>query len=419
MAIDDLIRHSSKRRKFLRDVAGTTALAASAALAGPRAAFGKSRAQAKPEPKPGADRIRNGAMGYRRLGRTGLMISEISLGGSPLPDERLLFQLIERGINYLDTSDSYENGNCERKVGRMFKAFGRDKIHIHGRFHLTGSWSEASIIASVEKSLRRLETDHVDVLGIHGVENPDHLTDERVLGAFEKLKGKYRYRGFTCHVNQHTVIPRAVDSNLYDMVQIGYNVFDIQETEKDVKTYPDYLGESGLRRLIDLCHGKDIGVTAMKTLKIGGRRQDLARYSSAGSSIYQAMLKWVLENERVAAAVIEILNDQEMEEDLAVSGRPLTPAERRMLHAHVAANARGYCHLCGSCQEACPEGIRTADLSRALAYRDAYGKTARAGTTLAEAIEGVSPSRCRDCGACERACPYGLPVRERTREIVS
>ena len=178
--------------------------------------------------------LRDG-MVYRRLGRTGLQISEISLGGSPLPDERLLFQLIERGINYIDTSDSYENGNCERKVGRLFKAFGRDKIYIHARFHLEGRWTEASIIASVEGSLSRLATDQAEILGIHGVENPDHLTDERILGAFEKLQaqGKCRFRGLTCHVNQHAVIPKAVDSGLYDMVQIGYNVFDIQETEKD------------------------------------------------------------------------------------------------------------------------------------------------------------------------------------------
>ena len=60
-------------------------------------------------------------MVYRRLGRTGLLISEISLGGSPLPDERLFFRLIERGINYIDASESYENGNVERLIGRAFK----------------------------------------------------------------------------------------------------------------------------------------------------------------------------------------------------------------------------------------------------------------------------------------------------------
>jgi len=409
LSIKDLITHSPKRREFLKSVAaGTAAAALSPAL--PSLAL--RTAQQTPPP----DKIRKNDMVYRRLGRTGLYISEIALGGSPLPDERLLYQLVERGINYIDTSDSYENGNCERKVGRLFKAFGRDKIHIHARFHLEGRWTEASLVASVEGSLRRLGTDQVEILGIHGVEKPEHLTDERILGAFEKLKSKYRYRGLTCHVNQHTVVPKAVECGLYDMVQVGYNVFDIQETEKEVKTYGDYLGERGIRRLIDLARSRDVGVTAMKTLKVGGRRQDLAAYRKDGASLYQAMLKWVLENEKLSAAVIEIMNDDEMKEDLAVVGRALAPAERRMLHAHVAANAHSYCHSCGLCQAACPENVPTSDIARCLAYGESYGKAPRARAEFAAL--GTSASRCRDCGACERACPYGLAVRDRTSRAV-
>jgi len=409
MAIKDLIEHSPARRSFLKMFAlGTAAASLAPVISSSPPATSVQTAK--------ADKIFKDDMVYRRLGRTGLYISEISLGGSPLPDERLLFQLIERGINYIDTSDSYENGNCERKVGRLFKAVGREKIHIHARFHLQGPWTEASLIASVEGSLRRLATDYADIVGIHGVEKPEHLTDERVLGAFEKLKaqGKLRFRGLTCHINQHLVIPKAVESGLYDMVQIGYNVFDIQEIVKKVKTYSDYLGESGIGKLIHLAHGRDVGVTAMKVLKIGGRRQDLAAFKTEGTTLYQAMLKWALENKQLAAAVTEILNDQEMNEDLAVVGRPLTKKERTMLYAHVASKARSFCHLCGLCQAACPEGLRTADISRHLAYLESYGKRSRARAEYAR-LRPTAPD-CRDCGACERACPYGLPVRERTRQ---
>ena len=199
------------------------------------------------------------------------------------------------------------------------------------------------------------------------------------------------------------------------MVQIGYNVFDIQETEKDVRVYGDYLGESGLRRLIDLAAAKDVGVTAMKVLKVGGRRQDLAGRATGGPTLFQAMLKWALADDRIAAVVTEILNEPQMEEDLAVVGLPLTAADRRILHDHVAANARGYCHFCGLCQAACPAGVRTADLSRCLAYAESYGKMERGRAEYRAIPEGRGPSVCGDCGACERACPYGLPVRERTR----
>ena len=414
MALKDLIEHSPRRRIFLKSLAAGTA----SVLASPMASAGSQINPAQTAP-PG--KIRRDGMVYRRLGRTGLYISEISLGGSPLPDERLLFRLIERGINYIDTSDTYENGNCERKVGRLFKALGRDKIYVHARFHLTGPWTEASIISSVEASLRRLGTDYVEVLGIHGVENPDHVTDERILGAFAKLKaqGKFRFRGLTCHVNQHTVIPKAVECGLYDIIQIGYNVFDILETEKEVKTYSDYLGESGTRKLIDLAHNLDVGITAMKTLKIGGRRQDLSVYQSKGSTLIQAMLKWVLENEHISAVVTEILNEEQMEQDLAVVGVPLSPADQRMLYVHVAANAREYCHFCGLCQAACPAGVRTADLSRCLVYHESYGKSGSARAQFGEIMAMGGVPACGDCGACERACPYGLDVRERMQRAAA
>jgi hypothetical protein len=406
LAVKDLIEHSSKRRDFLK----TLAVGAAAVTSPIGAPILRPYPQTQALPP---NKILKDGMVYRRLGRTGLTISEISLGGSPLPDERLLYQLVERGINYIDTSDSYENGNCERKVSRLWKEFGRDKIHVHARFHLEGPWTEKSLVASVEGSLRRLGTDHVEILGIHGVEKPEHLTDERIRGAFEKLKGKYRFRGLTCHVNQHAVIPKAVECGFYDMVQIGYNVFDIQETEKEVKTYSDYLGESGIHKLIDLVHGADMGVTAMKVLKIGGRRQDLTAFNKAGPSLYTAMLKWALENEKLSAVVTEILNEDEMKEDLAAIGRPLAPEERRMLFAHIAAHAGSYCHSCGSCQAACPEGIQTADIARCIAYAESYGKGPRA--RFEYAALRPEAAKCRDCGACERSCPYGLPVRERTK----
>jgi predicted aldo/keto reductase-like oxidoreductase len=412
MSIKDLIEHDPGRRSFLKTLAvGTAAAVAVRNLP----AVGQERPGQAPILPPG--KIIKDGMVYRRLGRTGLHISEIALGGSPLPDERLLFRLIERGINYLDVSESYENGNVERLAGRAFKAFSRDRIMVATRFHLKERTTETDIIASVEGSLRRLETDHIEVLGIHGVEDPKDLTDERVLGAFEKLKaqGKFLFRGVTCHINQHAVIPEAVACGLYDMVQIGYNVFDIQETEKDVRAYSDYLGESGVRRLIDLAAGKDVGVTAMKVLKVGGRRQDLAGYATGGATLFQAMLKWALADDRVAAVVTEILNESQMEEDLAVVGRPLTVADRRILHDHVAANARGTCHFCGQCQAACPAGVRTADISRCLAYAESYGKTERARSEFREIPDERGARACRDCGACERACPYGLSVRDRTR----
>jgi predicted aldo/keto reductase-like oxidoreductase len=359
--------------------------------------------------------IKKGEMYYRRLGRTGFLISEISLGGSPLPDWSLLLQIIERGVNYIDTSHTYNNGNSERQIGRLFKEIGRDKVYVCTKFHAEGRYTEKSIIESVEGSLRRLGTDVIDVLSIHGAENEADLTDQRVLGAFEKLKaaGKYKFRGLSCHSNHQRVIKTAVENGLYDVVQLGYNVFDIQEGETNVKTYEDYLGQSGIRDLIAFAKAKDVGVIAMKTLRVGGRRQDLANYKTGTTSIFQAMLKWVLENKNLTAVVTEMLNYDQMREDLAAVGSPLSAAERKSLFLHVAEHAKDYCHMCGTCQKTCPSRIRTTDILRYLAYAESYGKTASAKAMYAQLAPEQTALACRDCGGCQKQCFYGVDVRKR------
>ena len=361
-----------------------------------------------------------GGLAYRRLGRTNLNISEVSLGGSPLPDWPLFLEIIEKGVNYVDSSVSYDNGNCERQIGRMLKTLGRDKAFVATKFHLRGKWSEASIIASVETSLKRLQVEPIDVLLIHGPEDPDELIDDRVLGAFDKLgkAGKFRFKGFSCHANQAAMVRRAVDCGHYDMIQLGYNVFDIDQPEQDPRTYADYLGESGLRDLLGLAASNGLGVIAMKTLKVGGRRQKLEAYRTGTATLQQAMLKWVLEDRNVASAVTEMLNRTQMAEDLAVVGAPLTAGERRMLYAHVTENSGEYCRGCADCRKSCPSAIPTTDLLRSLAYRRSYGKNGRADEIAIECGGLKALAACRDCGTCERVCRYGLPVRRLLRRAV-
>jgi len=386
---------------------------AAGAVASGSALAGIWNAEAAP-PRP----VERNGMATRRLGRTGLLVSEISLGSSPLPDPDLLRALVERGVNYIDTSHNYENGNAERQIGRLLKDVGRDKVFVATKFHVAPRDTPETIVASVQGSLRRLDVATIDVLMIHGAETAAVLVDERVLEAFERLKrdGAFRFRGLSCHANQDEVVRKAVDCGLYDMVQVGYNVFDIQEPAREVETYPDYLGTSGIRALIELAHSRGVGVVAMKTLKVGGRRQDLGKYRTGAASLYQAMLKWVLDDARVTSAVTEILNRQQMDEDLGAAGARLAADERATLARYVRDYGADYCHGCARCRRACPAGVDTTSLLRALAYHEIYGKTDRARATYASLERGERPTACRDCGACEKACPYGVAVRSRIRK---
>lgn len=391
------------------------------AMAGGAVAWGSSLA-GWPGPRQTApERVVRDGMPCRRLGRTDLLVSEISLGSSPLPDPTLFRTIVDRGVNYIDTSHTYDNGNAEREIGRLIKDVGPDKVRFSTKFHVGPRDTAASIMASVHGSLRRLGAATIDVLMIHGAESAAVLVDERVLEAFDRLKeeGAYRFRGLSCHANQDEVVRKAVDCGLYDVVQVGYNVFDIQEPGRPVETYPDYLGTSGIRALLELARAKDVGIIAMKTLKVGGRRQALAKFRTGATSLHQAMLKWVLDDPRVASAVTEILNRQQMEEDLGAAGATLAAAEKAMLVRYVRENGTDHCHGCAGCRRACPEGIDTTAILRALAYEESYGKTERARAAFAAASSGEKDTACRDCGACEKACPYGVAVRARVRKARS
>jgi predicted aldo/keto reductase-like oxidoreductase len=390
---------SKGRREFFKTVAGGLL-----ACAAPLPAAGRGPARARP--------LASGDMAYRRLGRTGLLVSEISLGSSPLPDPSLLRNIIDRGVNYIDTSHNYDNGNAERQIGRLLKDVGRGNVHVGTKFHVRPRDTEETIVASVHGSLRRLASDYVDVLLIHGAESAAQLVDERVLGAYDRLKkeGAYRFRGISCHTNHDEVVRKAVSCGTYDMVQVGYNVFDIQETSGEVKTYGDYLGASGIGGLLEAARSAGIGVIAMKTLKVGGRRQDLGRYRTGGTTLYRAMLKWVLDDPRVSSALTEILNRRQMEEDLGAAGSRLSGEESRTLARYVQENGRDYCHMCGRCQRACPAGIATTDILRFLAYHESYGKTEAARRAYAELPPSANAAACRSCGSCGKVCPYGVSV---------
>jgi len=154
----------------------------------------------------------------------------------------------------------------------------------------------------------------------------------------------------------------------------------------------------------------------MKTLKIGGKRQKLDKYKTGTTSVYQAMLKWALENKNIASVVIEMLTFEQLEEDLAVIGNSLSVEERRNLFRYVVENSKDYCHMCGLCQKNCPSHIKTTSILRYLAYYKSYNKISQAKQAYARLTPAQTAYSCQNCGECERLCPYGVSIREKTRE---
>ena len=184
-------------------------------------------------------------MQYRTLGRTGVQVSVFCLGamnfGGPTnePDSmQILNAALEAGINFVDTSNSYNAGESERILGRAFKANGRreevflaTKVYNKtGDLPNDGGASRYHIIKACEDSLRRLQTDHIDLYQLH--RPVFDVPQDETLRAFDDLvrTGKVRYTGCSTHPAWY-VMEALAASEKYNLVryiseQPPYNLLD-------------------------------------------------------------------------------------------------------------------------------------------------------------------------------------------------
>ena len=141
------------RRKFLK--AGTSA---ALGLAGVSGALHESRGQATGKQRATVPRINR----YPRLGRTELHVSDISLGSSSTSDPDVIAHAFDRGVNLFDSAESYRWGNAEEAIGKALKRR-RDKVILTSKTKAGANDTRGEIMKSLEGSLRRLQTDHVDI----------------------------------------------------------------------------------------------------------------------------------------------------------------------------------------------------------------------------------------------------------------
>lgn len=178
---------------------------------------------------------------YRKLGRTGERVSVVGLGGYHLGQKaldeaesiRLIREAIDRGINFMDNCWDYNAGVSEDRMGKALAGGYRNKVFLMTKFD---GRTKAEAARQIDESLRRLNTDHVDLLQVHEVirfDDPDRVFAED--GAMEALRaakqaGKVRYIGFTGHKDPYVLLRMLEEARNhevhFDTVQMPLNVMD-------------------------------------------------------------------------------------------------------------------------------------------------------------------------------------------------
>jgi aryl-alcohol dehydrogenase-like predicted oxidoreductase len=183
-------------------------------------------------------------MDYRLLGRTGVRVSPLCLGtmnfGGPTPEDesiRMIHIALEAGINFIDTANMYVDGESERVVGKALNDGRRTKVILATKVHFPQSDdpndrgnSRRHIMQAVEDSLRRLNTEWIDLYQIHRLEFDTH--QEETLRALDDLvrQGKVRYIGCSTFpawmVMEALAISERYNLARYISEQPPYNLLD-------------------------------------------------------------------------------------------------------------------------------------------------------------------------------------------------
>ena len=351
---------------------------------------------------------------YSTLGRTGLKISDISFGSSRLTagNEDLVRHAFDCGVNYFDSADTYTDGESETTIGNALKGK-RDKVFLTSKTMAQADDSRGSMMSALEESLRRLQTDHVDVYFNHAVNDPARLKNPEwhEFVAQARSQGKIRFTGMSGHAgNLAECLDYAIDSGHYDVILCAHNFGQNPHFYQRFTRNFDFVArQPELPRLMDKARRHGVGVVVMKTL-MGARLNDMRPYEFAGATFSQAAFRWVLSNPNVNALIVSMTSRQLIDEYLGASGARANSADdRRLLNRYASLNGDSQCRpACNECANACPYGVPIADVMRTRMYARDYGDIRLARSEYAMLSDNAAACLSCDTKPCAGACPHGI-----------
>lgn len=373
-------------------------------------------------------------MKYRKLGTTGLEVSEIGLGAEWLErhNEKEVKEIIDccesYGINILDCWMS--EPNVRTNIGKAIRGK-RERWIIQG--HIGSTWQNGQYVrtrdlAKVEEAfsdlLTRLGTDYIDLGMIHFVDEETEF-HKIMEGEFLDYVKEKKKQGIIHHIGMSTHNPKvaklAALSGVVEMILFSINpAFDLLPASEDLNTYfadsyaEDLNGIDPERaELYQVCEQHGIGITVMKGY--AGGRLFSPQTSPFGVALTPVQcIHYALTRPGVAS----ILAGYDSTEHVAQAVAYETATSKEKDYASVLAHAShhaytGQCTYCGHCAP-CPAGIDVAMVNK---LYDLATMQEEVPSTIKAHYESLSAGAkdCIACGGCEVRCPFDVPVVERMK----
>lgn len=390
------------RRDFIRvGAAGATGLALS-----PLGALTASAAESP------------GKLPRRRYGRTGLEIS--ALVGASDWSRDVIPLAVEAGVNYWHKAHRW----TAQTMPAAIKSQPRESYHLEvvvdrvGGDHVHGRIDEEQHYQFVKQCVASSGAGYYDVFkfhfGYHSLE--EAKTDLGMIRAYERLKkeGLVRHLAISQHHYNniggnmaYDIVAWLIDHSPYEAAQFFYTYGDRKELED----------------VLALAKQKDFGAIAMKTMGgVGRAAQDkriqamLAEPRFAGCTPGAAMVKWLMSNPNLTAAVIATKNFDQLQENVGAARQgALTSGDREALGLLAAFNKGQTCLLCADCVSHCPEHIAIADILRYERYANDYHELSRARTEYKTLTK--DGTACIACGDCLPACKADINIVAKLKEV--
>ena len=376
---------------------------------------------------------------YRRLGRTGAMVSDI---GSGIPtSSSVLRAVLDAGVNFIETSESYGNGRNETLIGNVVKNFERDRLFIATKAYPAMKLFKSAddVLRRAEASLNRMQTRYIDLYMVHQAQGIHRVKDDYFHKAADKLKkqGKIRFTGLSCHgpewgpeasENLEDIMMAAIEDGRFDVLFLPYN----------------FLAPEMGERILKACNDHDIGTMIMKSNPIlayenylslleRGRevnRTDQKYYEGLQGAMLEAdsffrkyhmnnmeelkdgAMQFLLSNPDVHTICCRFRTFSDVQKYVRLSGTTLDDRLAQVLNDF--RNRLGFlnCRIgCNICEKECPHQVPVNTIMRYNYYFHAHGMEKTAMQHYRD-LSGKKAGACRDCeGHCEKACPHGVISR--------